>query len=121
LFPPKTDIGTLMPPLIWQGYPLLIIGLVGLCKKFHPTGWGITVEGKKDDFEFLINSLITGSKMISQSTVPRRIMGDAADSSTSAIKMTSSSIERGMCWHHMIVRVDLNLSSMLKEKSIDKE
>jgi hypothetical protein len=35
--------------LISQVYPLLIIGLVDLCKQFHPTGWGITVEQKKND------------------------------------------------------------------------
>ena len=52
--------------LIWQGYPVLMVGSTDANKKYHPFGIAITLTEDADDFEFIFESVAscTRSKIL---------------------------------------------------------
>ena len=43
--------------LIWQGYPVLIIGVIDNNKSFHPIGLMVSNNEQNEDFEFVFSSI----------------------------------------------------------------
>ncbi|CAF1343176.1 unnamed protein product, partial [Rotaria sordida] len=68
--------------LIWQGFPVLVIGTIDLNKAFHPFGLAIcTNEKKTKDFEFIFNSIQIDMQKINKALLqPTALILDAADS-----------------------------------------
>lgn len=43
--------------LNWHGFPVILIGVVDLDKKFHPTGLSICKSESTDDYKFIFESI----------------------------------------------------------------
>jgi len=52
--------------LVWQGFPILIVGTTDADRHFHPFGLAICTNEEKQDFKFLFQSLVNGVEKICQ-------------------------------------------------------
>ncbi|CAF5115349.1 unnamed protein product, partial [Rotaria sp. Silwood1] len=67
--------------LVWQGFPVLIIGTTDLNKAFHPFGLAICSNEKTKDFEFIFNYIPIRLQKINKDLLkPTALICDAADS-----------------------------------------
>ncbi|CAF1167498.1 unnamed protein product [Adineta ricciae] len=94
--------------LIWQGYPVLIIGTTDLNKVFHPFGLAICSNEKTKDFEFIFKSVQVGmQKMKKESLKPTALVADAADAIKNGFKnVFNNEYNQIMCWSHMKTKVE---------------
>ncbi|CAF4727599.1 unnamed protein product, partial [Rotaria sp. Silwood2] len=66
--------------IVWQGFPVLIIGTTDLNKAFHPFGMTVCSNEKTKDFQFIFNSLQIGMQKIGKELLkPAALVSDAAD------------------------------------------
>ncbi len=89
--------------LIWQGFPVLIIGTTDLKKVFHPFGLAICSNEKTKDFEFIFRSVQIGLEKIKKDLLkPSVLVCDAADSIKNGFKnVFKNDYNQIMCWSHM--------------------
>ncbi len=50
--------------LIWQGFPVLVVGTTDYDKAFHPFGLAVSSNEKTEDFEFMFKALKKGVELI---------------------------------------------------------
>ena len=110
--------------LIWNGFPVLIIGTSDADKVFHPFLIAICTNETQHDFHFVFNSLQIGLKLIGKTKLANvSLLADAADAITNGFKATfypnTSSFKRGMCWFHMQKAVS-NRLCILDENQLEK-
>ncbi|CAF3269215.1 unnamed protein product [Rotaria sp. Silwood2] len=73
--------------LIWQGFPVLVIGTTDLKKVFHPFGLAICSNEQTKDFEFIFNSVQIGLEKINKNLLkPSALISDVADSIKNGFK-----------------------------------
>jgi hypothetical protein len=73
--------------LIWQGFPVLIVGTTDLDRHFHPFGLAICSNETTTAFTFIFQSLLIGlTKLESTSIEPLVLISDAANSIRSAFQ-----------------------------------
>ena len=108
--------------LIWQGFPVLIIGTTDLKKVFHPFGLAICSNEKTKDFKFIFNSLQIGMQKVNKTPLkPTALISDAADSIKNDFKnVFNNSYNQIMCWAHMKRKVE-NRLCQVDGKNIRKE
>ncbi|CAF1431807.1 unnamed protein product [Rotaria magnacalcarata] len=108
--------------LVWQGFPVLIVGTTDLNKAFHPFGLAICSNEKTKDFEFIFNCIQIGLKKINKDLLkPTALICDAADAIKNVFKnVFGNSYNQIMCWAHMKRNVE-NLISHINDKDIAKE
>ena len=53
--------------LVWQGFPVLIVGTTDLDCHFHPFGMAVCANEETQDFKFVFQSLIDGAKQSKES------------------------------------------------------
>jgi hypothetical protein len=108
--------------LIWQGYPVLIVGTTDLSKSFHPFGLAVCCSEKKKDFIFLFNSLQIGLNKIDKP--PIQPIALVCDASFAIIKAFSAVFKNEhkviMCWAHM-KRCVAKKVSMINDKQMARE
>lgn len=65
--------------IVWQGYPLFVIGTTDLGRHFHPILFALCMEEKTEDYEFVIRSM-TNAVFVHFGVVisPRFLISDAA-------------------------------------------
>lgn len=106
--------------LMWQGFPVLIVGTTDLDRKFHLIGVAVCVCEKQEDFEFVFNSVKKCARELLQCDVtPTTIVCDAAHAISNAFK-TEFGAESTviMCWAHMLRKVKQKLKTLIKEKEL---
>jgi hypothetical protein len=65
--------------LVWQGFPVFVIGSTDKDKKFHPFCLGVATSEEKDDFKMLFDALKTNiSSVFSCSLQPDVLVCDAS-------------------------------------------
>ena len=112
--------------LIWQGYPVLLVGTTDRAKKFHPFGLSVTVKEEAADFAFIFRSLKnTIAKICEFDYNPTTLIAD----SSAAITNEFISLIRNVDIHLKLiadpkirpkVRVDIvNMELALNEKIFD--
>ncbi|CAF3126805.1 unnamed protein product [Rotaria sp. Silwood2] len=108
--------------LVWQGFPVLIIGTTDLNKAFHPFGLAICSNEKTKDFEFIFNCIQIGLQKINKDLLkPTALICDAADSIKNGFKnVFGNSYNQIMCWAHMKRNVE-NRICHINDKDIAKE
>jgi hypothetical protein len=108
--------------LIWQGFPVLVIGTTDLNKAFHPFGLAICSNEKTKDFQFIFNSLQTAMQKINRPLLkPTALISDAADAIKNGFtNVFGSSYNQIMCWAHMKRKVD-NRVCHIDDKNSAKE
>lgn len=112
--------------LIWQGYPLLLVGTTDSNRRFHPIGTCVSTNERSADFEFMFrtmkNSLI---EIFDFHMNPRVLICDAAKS-IQCIHNGFKSVfgDRDniiMCWAHIRRNVVKNLPRFLRDKKKQSE
>ena len=89
--------------LVWQGFPVLVVGTTDESRQFHCFGMGVCTDEKTDDFKFLFNSLKSGAEKILHSPIdPSTLISDAAKSIHNSFKEVFGDDKLVvMCWAHM--------------------
>ena len=100
--------------LIWQGFPVIILGTSDCDRTFHPLGISVCSKEAHFDYKFVFNSLIFGRERINEEPLgPLALMADAAGAITNGF-LESSLIHliRAMCWFHCKNAVDKKLNAI---------
>ncbi|CAF3879166.1 unnamed protein product [Rotaria sordida] len=108
--------------LVWQGFPVLIVGTTDFNKAFHPFGLAVCSNEKSKDFEFIFNSIQVGMQKINKDLLkPTALISDAADAIKNGFtNIFGSSYNQIMCWAHMKRKVDSRVCQ-IDDKHIAKE
>jgi hypothetical protein len=89
--------------LVWQGFPVLVVGTTDRNRQFHCFGIAVCANERTEDFEFLFSSLKKGvNKTLDEDISPQILICDASESIHNGFKKTfgeSSTVI--MCWAHM--------------------
>ncbi|XP_055307394.1 uncharacterized protein LOC129571604 [Sitodiplosis mosellana] len=105
--------------IVWQGFPILLIGTTDSNRKFHPFGVCVSTNERSEDFEFVFQSMKVKVKELFQADIdPDVLICDAADSIHNGWERVFPSHSNNivMCWAHVRRAVSKNLSKYLKEQ-----
>ena len=88
--------------LIWQGFPVLLVGTTDKTKKFHPICIAVTTNERKQDFEMLFKALRNSAfTLYEHSLNPKALICDSAMSIINAFKeVFGEEAIIKMCWFH---------------------
>ena len=104
--------------LIWQGFPVLTVGMSDYDRHFHITGLAVCSNEKTSDFKFLFKSIKVGLQKIEQTPInPVVLVSDASDSIRNAFVDVFGEKELVMCWAHVYRNVAKKVSSMVNKDS----
>lgn len=108
--------------LVWQNFPVLLVGTTDLCRKFHPFGVAVCTTEQQKDFRFIFNSLKNGIlNLFGVDYEPEFLVADAAAAIHNAAKEVWANILIIMCWFHMYKNVSEKVPTFLKEISKQAE
>jgi hypothetical protein len=109
--------------LVWQGFPVLVVGTTDRNRQFHCFGIAVCANERTEDFEFLFSSLKKGvNKTFDEDISPQILICDASESIHNGFKKTlgeSSTVI--MCWAHMKRNVQKKAEQLVKPKEHIKE
>lgn len=103
--------------ILWQGFPILVVGRTDLIRKFHPFGIAVCTTEQQKDFEFIFAALKQGiHNIFDQEFEPQFLIADAAPAiHNAAKKVFESIIEIIMCWFHAHKNISDKVPMYLKE------
>lgn len=104
--------------LMWQGFPVLIIGFSDRNRKFHPTGISVSTNERTADFKFLFSTIKNAiAEIFGEQFKPNILICDAADSIKNGFKQVfGDTLKIVMCWAHVRRNVSKNLSKFISDK-----
>ena len=103
--------------LLWQGFPVLIIGTSDLDRHFHPLGMSVCSNETIEDFRFVFRGLQEGIQKLNLEEIkPEVLIADGADAIRNAFRDVFGEKPMAMCWAHMRRQVVKKIESM-----VDKE
>jgi hypothetical protein len=107
--------------LIWQGFPVLIIGTSDMDRHFHIFGMAICSNEKTDDFKFIFRSVCDGLNRLEMETIqPEVLISDASDAICNAFQDVFGNKVMVMCWAHMRRNIVKKVESLVdKERRLD--
>ena len=105
--------------LIWQGYPVLIVGTTDRVKAFHPFGLAICMNETEEDFRFIFSSVKKASADICNINYePTKLIADGSPAITNGFTSVFQHLShRIMCWAHLIRNVDKHLNLISTHKA----
>lgn len=109
--------------LIWQGYPVLIVGSTDTTRQFHPYGLSICSNEKTEDFIFLFSALkLAIEKIFGRELILTSLICDASHAIQNAFKRIFGEEKLIiMCWAHMKINVKKKAEQLVFPKSdVDK-
>lgn len=94
--------------IIWQGFPVLVVGTSDFDRHFHIFGISVSCTEQTEDFEFLFNSLKEGVvKIFEREQIVNFLVSDGAKSIHNAFKnVYGEDCIILMCWAHMRRNID---------------
>jgi hypothetical protein len=100
--------------LLWQGFPIILIGSSGANRVFHAVGLAVVSKERANDFTFVFNSLNVGKEKLNIETLPSslHLMADAAMSITNGYKKTGFTGVRGMCWLKLFTKITFIIKNL---------
>lgn len=109
--------------LIWQGFPVLLVGPTDKNKKFHPMGVCVTTGEKAVDFEFMFRSLLNASRdILGADLKPNFLICDAAKSIHNGFRSVfGESNNKIMCWAHARRNVVKQLPKFIRQAKVRNE
>lgn len=104
--------------IVWQGFPVLLVGTKDLARSFHPFGVAVCTHEKSDDFKFIFSSLKTKVHELFDDVIdPEALIYDAASSIRNGFEDVFGVNKLIiMCWAHMRKAVVKKIPSFLKCK-----
>lgn len=109
--------------LIWQGFPVLIVGTTDKERKFHPICLGVCSSERQDDFQILFTGLKESVFSIySHSLQPSVLVCDAAKSIQNAFRQVfgAEPIIVRMCWAHAKKNMQTKVEQIISDKKAQK-
>ncbi|CAF1507876.1 unnamed protein product [Adineta ricciae] len=106
--------------LVWQGFPVLIVGTSDLDQQFHSFGIAVCSDEKTKDFTFVFRAVQDGvKKLYLQEINPGILMADGSGAIRNGFKEVFGEKPIVMCWAHMRRKVVKKIESMVTK--IDQE
>lgn len=108
--------------LLWQGFPVLVVGTTDLNRMFHLIGIAVCRSEKEEDFEFLFESVQkSAQKLLGCDVAPSALVCDAAAAIPNAFKKVFGDDNTVvMCWAHMLKNVQKKVAALVAEKADQK-
>lgn len=103
--------------IMWEGFPMLVIGVTDLHRSFHPIGAAVCHSEVTKDFEFIFKSVQQGiNNTFDTDFTPKYVISDAAMAiHNAARKFFGPDIGIIMCWFHMRRAVADKLPTYIKD------
>lgn len=102
--------------LIWNGFPVFVLGTTDKNKKFHLIAIGVSTNEKQEDFEFMISSLKASVEVNLKKTYkPSVLVSDAAPAIRNAFDVIFPDEKniKVMCYYHVV-------ANLQKQTRLDK-
>jgi hypothetical protein len=108
--------------LVWQGFPVFVIGSTDKDKKFHPFCLGVATSEEKDDFKMLFDALKTNiSSVFSCSLQPDVLVCDASKAIQNAfVEIFGAEVTVRMCWAHAKRKIQARVEQVTR-KEVQKQ
>lgn len=105
--------------IIWQGFPVLVIGISDLHRSFHPIGAAVCRSETTKDFAFIFTAVQQGLiNIFDVYYTPKYVIANAAPAiHNAAKKVFGSDVNIIMCWFHMRRAVADKLPTYIKDLS----
>lgn len=109
--------------ILWHGFPILVVGITDLCRKFHPMGVAVCTSEQQKDFEFIFAAVKQAiHNIFDVEFEPEYLIADAAGAIQNAAKQVFGLfIQIIMCWFHAHKNISDKVPMYLKELSKQKE
>lgn len=109
--------------LIWQGFPVLLIGTTDANRKFHPIGLCVSKHERTIDFEFIFRTVKDALLNIFSFEIdPHVLIADAASSIKNGFtNVFGTSLKNVMCWAHVRRNIVKHLPKYIKCKKKQTE
>lgn len=104
--------------LVWQGFPIIVIGTSDSNRKFHPFGVMVSTNERSEDFEFIFQSLKNGVYKLTNEVIDPDVLNcDAAFQIHNGFKKVYPLKKDNiiMCWAHLRRAVVKNVPKYLRE------
>lgn len=100
--------------LIWQGFPVLIIGTTNKNRKFYPLCLGVSTNEQEEDFEMMFSGLKEKvCSLFDHDLQPKVLVCDAAQAIKNAfILVFGSDTTVRMCWAHAKKNMQKKLNNL---------
>ncbi|CAK1582220.1 unnamed protein product [Parnassius mnemosyne] len=109
--------------LIWQGFPVLVLGTTDKNRKFHPLCLGVSTNERQEDFQMIFDGL--KEKVLSlfdHVMQPKVLVCDAAQSIRNAfIAVFGTTPVIRMCWAHAKKNMHQKVQKTVNNKTKQKE
>ena len=108
--------------LLWQGFPVLLIGSSDANKVFHCVGIAVTTRERQNDYAFLFKSLQLAREKLNLPKIPQSVnlMADAAGAITNGYRLAGFTGIRGMCWFHVTKALKSKLAKLKNDEIASK-
>ena len=102
--------------LIWQGFPVLVIGTTDLDRHFHGLGIAVCSNEKTQDFTFVFQALQDGVKKLNLPEInPDTLIADGSDAIRNGFEAVFGEKYTVMCWAHMRRKVVKKIEAMVEK------
>lgn len=109
--------------MIWQGYPVLIVGTSDICRVFHPLAVAVCYSETEADFAFIFNALKKSCSSL-HGTVwePNVLLADASVAITNGFKAVFGIPARRLqCFFHVIKNIESKIRNIKEKQNIVRD
>ncbi|XP_031357818.1 uncharacterized protein LOC116181586 [Photinus pyralis] len=109
--------------LVWQGYPVLIVGTSDICRKFHPLAVAVCFGEAEADFAFIFQAMKQSYMNIHQMIwKPNVLLADASVAITNGFKSVFGTPARRLqCFFHVLKNVDSVIRGITEKTEIGRD
>ncbi|KAL0871027.1 hypothetical protein ABMA27_004837 [Loxostege sticticalis] len=107
--------------LIWQGYPVLIVGTTDKQRKFHALCLAVSTTEQKDDFKLVFKSMNDNIQLLFESVFkPTILVAGAGKIMQKAFNEEFEDTKVRMCWAHAKRNIQSKVESLV-DKTTQKQ
>lgn len=110
--------------IVWEGFPLVVVGTIDRIKRFHMIGMCLTSNERESEYEFVFKTLSKAvKKYLHADFEPEVLISDAAIPIRNAFyKAFPSAKHNVICWAHLARHVkDFKFSSVENKQKIQHD
>lgn len=104
--------------LVWEGFPILVVGTTDMDRHFHPFGLAACSNEKTGDFIFIFEALVSGVNYLNEEINPDCLISDASEAIRNAFQHVFGAEKRLlMCWAHVRRNVVKKVESLADKEN----
>lgn len=112
--------------LVWQGFPILLLGTTDIDRKFHPFGACVSTKECAEDYEFIFRAVKdTVYQLFREEIEPEVLISDAAKAVHNGFVAVFTRCNEKeniiMCWAHLRRAVVKKIPQFLKSQQLQNE